>query len=346
MAGPTEKSGNSQATAHAIYVMGFVGLALLFIAYAGQVLLLAFAGVLVGVVLGKSADTLSELSALPRSLTLVVIVATITGLVFAGSLLLAPQVIEQSRELASEIPKLWRDATSRLGEWLNRDWFDEVTEKVQDPSAGTTSDALKGFLGILASGLGVVGSILVVIITGLYLAATPKLYRDGALRLVPKAQRKRASGVADEMSEALLWWMVGKLISMVVVGLLTFAGLWLLGVPLALSLSILAALLTFIPNFGPILAAVPAVLLGFGEGSSTGLYVVGLYVAIQTVESYAITPLIQQRAVSLPPALTITAQLIMGVLAGGLGLALATPLAAATLVLVSELYVKDQLERD
>lgn len=346
MPGPSEECEDSKETARAIYVMGFIGLALLFIAYTAQVLLLVFAGVLVGVVLGKSANALSKRSGLSRSLALAAIVATFAAVVLAGSLLLAPQIIEQSRELAAELPKLWRNATSGLGDWLNRDWFDEVSEKVQDPSTGTTSDALKGFLGILASGLGAIGSVLVVIITGLYLAATPNLYRDGALRLVPKAQRKKASAVADKVGESLLWWMVGKLISMVVVGLLTFVGLWLLGVPLALSLSIVAALLTFIPNFGPILAAIPAVLLGFSEGATTGLYVIGLYVAIQTVESYAITPLIQQRTVSLPPALTISAQLIMGVLAGGLGLALATPLAAGILTLVRELYVRDQLERD
>lgn len=342
----TSETNGPQVISRAIYVTGFLGIALLFVAYTAQVLLLLFAGLLIGVVLAKTADAISTRSGMPRLLTLAIVVFALLGVAVAGSLLLAPQVIEQSRDLAAEIPKMWRNVASKLGDWVGGGWVDEVSEATQDPSTDTTRNALRGFLGVLASSLGAIGSLLVVLITALYFAASPKLYREGAVRLVPMAQRPRATAVAGKVGDTLAWWMVGKLLSMTIVGFLTFAGLWLLGVPLALSLAVLAALLTFIPNFGPILAAVPAVLFGFGVGSSTGLYVIGLYVAIQTVESYAITPLIQQRTVSLPPALIITAQLIMGVLAGGLGLALATPLAAAGLVLVRELYVREQLEQN
>src|SRR5690606_44568 len=124
-----------------------------------------------------------------------------------------------------------------------------------------------------------------------------------------------------------------QLISMTVVGVLTGAGLWLLGLPLAFILGALAALLAFIPNIGPVLAAVPAVLLALADGPTTVLWVIGIYVGVQAVESYLITPVVQQESVSLPPALTISFQLLMGVLYGILGLALATPLAALGLAL-------------
>ena len=167
---------------------------------------------------------------------------------------------------------------------------------------------------------------LLIFFIGLFLGIQPRLYIDGIVKLVTLSKRDRAREILGEIGAGLKWWLAGKLVAMVCVGGLTFLGLRLLGIGMALTLAVLAALLTFIPNFGPIIAAVPAVLIGLLEGPATALWIVGLYVAIQTVESYVITPLIQQQAVSLPPALTITSQLVMAVFVGGLGLALATPL--------------------
>jgi predicted PurR-regulated permease PerM len=133
---------------------------------------------------------------------------------------------------------------------------------------------------------------------------------------------------------------------MSVVGVLTFAGLWLIGLPLAAALALISALLTFIPNIGPLIAAVPALLLAFASGGNMVLLVIAVYVVVQAIETYLVTPLIQQEKVSLPPALVIGAQLLMGVMFGILGLALATPLAALTLTLASGLYVHDYLERE
>jgi predicted PurR-regulated permease PerM len=131
--------------------------------------------------------------------------------------------------------------------------------------------------------------------------------------------------------------------SMIVVGLLTAVGLWALGMPLALTLGLLAALLTFIPNLGPTLAVVPAALLALLQSPTKSLYVILLYLVIQAVESYLLIPLVQRQAVSLPPALTITAQVLLGILVGGFGLVLATPLTAAVMVLVRMLYIEDAL---
>lgn len=115
------------------------------------------------------------------------------------------------------------------------------------------------------------------------------------------------------------------------------------GHPLALILGIIAALLTFIPNIGPILSAIPAILLGLVENTTLAIHIALLYTVIQLVESYIITPLIQRKTVSLPPGLTLGAQVILGVLFGMLGLALATPLTAAALVIAKRLYLEDTL---
>ena len=122
--------------------------------------------------------------------------------------------------------------------------------------------------------------------------------------------------------------------------------LWLIGVPMPVTLGIITGLCTFIPNIGPVIALVLAVLVAFPEGLTTvGLTVSG-YVLFQLIESYLLTPLIQKKQVDMPPALILTAQLLMGVLCGFLGIAVATPLVAVAMVVTGMLYVEDRLGED
>jgi predicted PurR-regulated permease PerM len=124
---------------------------------------------------------------------------------------------------------------------------------------------------------------------------------------------------------------------------LTGLGLWLVGIPLAWTLGLIAGLLDFVPNIGPLIGFLPAFLLAMAMGPTKALWVAVVYVLVQTIEGYLVTPLVQKRAVDLPPALTITGQLLMGVLAGPLGVLLATPLLAVGMVLVKILYVEETL---
>ena len=133
---------------------------------------------------------------------------------------------------------------------------------------------------------------------------------------------------------------MGKLLSMAIVGILTTLGLWLLNVPLALTLGLFAAFLTFVPNLGPILSAIPAVLMAVVQSSELALYVVLLYLVIQTFESYLITPLIQNNTLALPPVVIILAQLVMALFTGILGLTLATPLLAVITVVIRKCYIE------
>lgn len=139
-------------------------------------------------------------------------------------------------------------------------------------------------------------------------------------------------------------WLLGRIWASLFVGVLTVIGLLLLDMPLAFTLGLLV--LNFIPNIGPILSGVPAVLLALLKSPTLAIYVIVLYVVIQSVESYLVTPLIQRRVVSLPPALTLTAQLLLASLLGFLGLFLATPLTVVAMVLIEELYIKDVLEEN
>jgi len=202
----------------------------------------------------------------------------------------------------------------------------EVLEHVQVAGTGHGRDGLV---------------LIVVVFLGLYLAFQPGLYTRGIVRLFPKAKRPRMAEVLAETGETLQRWLVGRAILMVANGALTALGLWLLGIPMPFTLGLLAGLLNFVPNIGPILAGVPAVLIAWTQGQALAVF--GLYFVLQMADGYIFTPLVQQRTVSLAPALTILAQVLFGVLAGSLGLLLATPLTAAALVLVRRLYLEDVL---
>jgi predicted PurR-regulated permease PerM len=204
--------------------------------------------------------------------------------------------------------------------------------------------------GVVSSTFGVIGNVVVVFGIGLFFALSPKLYAQGALRLLPVSRRARTATILSEVGTQLQWWFVGQLCSMTSIGILTFIGLKILGVPMAVTLGILAGLMNFIPNFGPILAAAPAVLVAFApHGDQTQLnpglagWVILVYIVIQLLEGWVITPFFQQRAVELPPALIIMSQVLFGLLLGPIGLVLATPILATVMVLVRMVYVEDVL---
>lgn len=320
-------------------VVLFVMLALTLVV-APDVLLVVFAGLLFGVFLGGSGEWLARRLGIGRGwgvgLFLVLIVLGFAG----ASLAFAPAVAEQLDQLAREIPAAAERVRARLEEYA---WGEEVLRRaspkalLSDGGGGTAATAV-------ATTFGALGSLIIMFFIGLYVALDPHTYRRGLVSLIAPSARAAADQVLRKAVDTLQNWLVAQLMAMAVVGGLTWLGLWLVGVPLAPILGLIAALLAFVPNIGPIIAAIPAVLLGFSEGPTTALLVVGVYVAVQALESYAITPLIQQNRVSLPPALIITTQVLMAALFGLLGLALATPLTALAMTLIRETYVQRYLE--
>jgi predicted PurR-regulated permease PerM len=191
--------------------------------------------------------------------------------------------------------------------------------------------------------MGAVGNVAIVVLLAIYLASEPRFYSEGFVRLFPIPRRQRVTEILHQVYETLRWWLIGKFGSMLFIGFLTWIGLSILGVPIALTLALLAGLLSFIPNFGPIISAVPALLIAFVDSPITAVYVLILYIGVQIIESNVVTPLIERETVELPPALTVVFQLGLGTLVGGLGLVLATPLLAMIVVVVQLAYLQDIL---
>ena len=199
--------------------------------------------------------------------------------------------------------------------------------------------------GIFSSTLGGLVNILIVVITGIYLASSPGNYRKGFVRLFNPAYRDRLLGVMDQCYDTLKNWFISRSITMTVVGVITGVGLAILGVPFAIVLGIIAGILNFIPNLGPYIALAPALLVALPGGTSQVLYVFVLYMGVQSLEGYVLTPLLDKKFVSLPPALLLFGQVLLGVLVGLAGVLFASPLIAVLLVIVQELYIKDRLEK-
>lgn len=326
----------------AVTIITSVILLLLLLWYAVDVLLLAFAGLLLAIFLRGLSDEVSSRTALSDGWALALVtVVLVLGLVLGGWLL-APDIADQIEELRRSLPQSVQQLAQRIERYA---WGRQLLAQLPDTNELMSDKAkiLTRFTGIFSSTLGVFANFIIFISLGLYLAAAPQIYTSGLIKLVPISRRPRAREIGEEIGSVLRWWLIGQVGAMIVIGLLTATGLWLLGVPLALTLGLLAALLTFIPNIGPILSVVPAALLALLQSPTRALYVLLLYLGIQTVETYLLTPMLQKRTIALPPALVIFAQVLLGVLVGGLGLVLAVPLTAVAFVLVKTLYVEDTL---
>lgn len=324
----------------AIGLICLVALVLLTLWAGADVALLVFGGILFALFLRGVSDQLRRVLPLPAKYTLAIVLVSLAALLGLGTWLLGSAVADQLSELARAVEESWGKVQERLAQY---EWGQRLVDSMPGVTALTRGESLSRVTSLFSTSVGAVLSLVVILFTGIYLAFDPDLYRRGLLRLAPREQRARMSEVLDALGSALRGWLVSQAFSMVVVGTATTAGLWMLGTPLPLSLGLIAFLFTFVPYIGPIAAAVPALLVAITVGPTHALYVGLLYFAVQMVEGNLLTPLVQQRMVQLPPAITIISQVLAGVILGTPGVVFATPLAACGLVLVKMLYVEDTL---
>lgn len=307
-----------------------------------DVLLLVFAGILVGVFLRGLSDSVSALTGLSREVSLGVVLTTLSAVLIAGGALLGNEMASQLDQLGPSLHVAWEKLLNGVYryEW-GQILLSERNLSAMFPEADTWLTRLGGAFSMT---VGAIAGLLIAVFIGIYGAAAPAVYRHGLLLLIPAHARPRAREVLDTVTTTIRWWLIGTFARMAVVGLSVTIGLWLLDIELALALGLIAFFLDFVPYIGPILAALPALLVAIALGPSDAFYVLLLYLGVQGAENYIVTPLIDQYSVQLPPALTISSQVLLGALLGALGVVFATPLTAIALVLVRMLYVEDEPE--
>lgn len=305
-----------------------------------DILLLVFGAVLFAVVLRTIARPIEEQLEISQRTALLLAVVALLSVVVAAAVSVGPELVRQFRGVIERLPQAIEHLTADLG-------FGSPTELVTSSGPATSLGALASRIASWGStAFGGLASLVLVLIGGLYIAADPKMYRAGALKLVPPSVQRQGEAVIDTAGEALSLWLKGQVLAMVLVGLLTALGLWLAGVPSPFALGLFAGLAEFVPFVGPIAAAIPALLIAAAESPQLVIWVLAVFFVVQQLEGYVITPLIADRMVSIPPAVALFAVFAMGVLFGPLGLLFAVPLAIVLDVTVRRLYVHELLGKD
>jgi len=317
-----------------LVVAAFAVLVFLFLWFQLDLALLAFAGILIAVILRAITEWIDRHTRLSGKLayagTLLLIGAVMAGLGF----LLVPRAIAQISVLAQSLPA----SMHRLEQPLETSqWGRELLDRARSIfHSGSIGSQISQIASAVSAG---VTDMVIVVVVGFFAALNPHGYAEGMLVLFPERQRARARRIAAELERQLQWWTLGQLLPMAVLGIASGVGLTLLHVALPWTLGLLTGLAVFLPYAGTVLSGIPAVLMGLQRSPQTALWVLLLYTALHLLEGYILTPMVQKRAVRLPPVVTILVQYFFWQVAGILGLAMAAPLASAGIVLVKELYL-------
>ncbi len=326
--------------------------------FAHAIFFLIFLGVLFGLGLSAGVDQLERIR-IPRVAGTLLLVAAIFSAFSLIGAMIAPQLVQQGQELQTRLPQ----ALDRAEDWLQNNlggFISTVLPEEPRPDTGAApvaaeesgqrplreriGDQLAGATGylfsFLQSTLTVLAGFLMVLVIAIYIAVEPKTYKAGMMHLFPHRFRPRAEEVLGRTGLLLRRWLVTQLVAMVAVGIVTTVALMILDVPAALALGVLAGVLEFIPMFGPIIAAIPAIGMAFLESPEKALIVTAVYIGIQQLESQVLMPLLMKEGIDLPPVLTLVSGAIMAIVFGFIGLLVAVPLVGAAMVPIKMLYVE------
>ena len=319
-----------------------IALPLLLIWVLLDLLVLAFGAVVVAVLLRAIADPIARHSRLGDQGSAVAAVLIVAAVIVGFAWAFGAQLRSEFSGLAQTLPTAWRDLQERIAGLPITDGLAVSWEEF-----GPSGTNIMSRLGDLALTLGSAFADLILVLFGaIFIASNPSLYKRGVTKLVPRRGRGLADESLNETGRALKLWLMGQLVAMLLVGALTWLGLWFIGLPAAMALALTAGLLEIVPYVGPVLAAVPGILLGLLQGPEMALWAAFVYLAVQQIEGVLITPLIQRKAVKLPPALTVFGVVAAGVMFGFVGLIFAAPLLVVAYVLVKKLYVREALSTE
>lgn len=305
-----------------------------------DLLLVILAALLQSLAFRAAAEGLHRRLGVPLRWALAFTILAVLALLGAAAWLFGAEVVAQVDVLREALPRAWNALLQRYGDTVVAD---QLRSRMADASPDGAA-LLAGVGAAVSTVTGVAGAVLLAFVGAIYLAADPDLYQAGLLKLVPGPRRDLARVALGETARALRLWLLGQLVSMSVIGVLTGLGLAWVGLPSALALGLLAGLLAFVPLVGPIVSAIPALLLALADGAATVGWTLAVFVGVQQIEGNVVMPFVQRRMVDLPPALLLFAIVAAGTLLGPLGALLAAPLTVVVFVLVKRLYVREALD--
>lgn len=312
----------------------------LFVWFQWELIFLAFAGLLCAILLHTITTWIERRTPLGPGLSYLATLLLLAAVLAGAVVMIVPRAIGQLSQVATIAPQSLEQVKTSL---QHRMWGRTLLSMMQRASNNMDLGAnIKAITGAAASA---VIDLIVVAVIGFFGALNPRGYKDGLFALFPEQYRERAREVAAELVERLRWWLLGQMVPMAALGVACMVSLWLLRVPLAFTLGLVTGLMVFVPYAGTILSGIPCVLMALQRGPRTALYVLILFSLFHVIEGYLLTPLVQKKAVRLPPVLTVLAQFFLWSFAGVLGVAIAAPLTAAGMVLTKELYLKPRDRR-
>ncbi|MGZ9811127.1 AI-2E family transporter [Pseudoroseicyclus sp. H15] len=325
---PAWRDGHSVAgfTVRVLIVLGLAA-AFFLLWQMRQAVALVFGGIVVATILDSLARPLLHIRFINRGIAVGLVVLMLVIALGLAAFFTAGDMQRQVAILAEG----WPAAVAAVQSWLDESF----------PSAqlrlGMMMDEMTAYTFSFVNAL---AGTLLVIITGAFLATQPRAYAEGLLRIAPPKRRPPLAFALERAGRGLKAWLMGKAISMAIVAVLTGLGTWWLGLPAPLLLGLIAGLAEFVPLIGPVVSAIPAVILAFSLGGSTVLWTVALYILVQQVESNIILPIIHQKIASLPPALLMFSFVGMGALFGPAGIVIAAPFTLTIYILVRALWVE------
>lgn len=317
-----------------VLIVAAVVVGLLAAWHIAKVLLLLFGAILFAVAIRAAGDASARFLPIPARWGSMLTVLLVAGGLAALTAVVGDEVGAQVADLRAQLPA----AMARAQEVL-RDT--EFGRNALGALQGAVSEgfSVQHAMTAASATFGVLSDFVIVLLLALYLSFSPRDYLNGTVQLAPVRHQPDVRLALHEGGHALRRWLLGQLVSMTTVGVLTGVGLWLVGVPNAAVLGLVAGLLEFVPILGPIVAAVPGVLLALAAGPQTALYAALVYFGVQQLEGALIMPLAQRWAVNLPPALALVTVVLFGVLFGIPGVLFATPLTVVIMVLVQRFYL-------
>lgn len=303
-------------------------------------LFIVMLAILIAIVIHAPAQRLTRLGvpfriALP--LMVIVFVGSLVGLMVA----MVPEMMAQVRLLATQLP----ETLDQVQVWFRQQTGQGPESQLSRSLSAQVSGFISRFVPLAFNLISTVLGSFAIIVLATFFAAQPDVYRNLLMRFVPLESRDRWERMYAEAGSNLRRWTLGKAITMLGIGIVTYIGLSLFGIPGALALAAFAALMEFIPNFGPTIAAAPAMVAAFAISPRTALYVAAFYFLLQQVQNAITVPLVERRAVNIPPAMLLVWQLMLAVGFGILALFVATPLLAVLAVAVRILYLEPSEER-